>query len=248
MSSTQTIPEAPRTPTQSEVIRAALDSWARGLHVALPGRVESYDAAEQKADIKPMVKDLTPTRTGRELLEIIPVIPNVPIVFPRAGGYFLTMPVRAGDFVLLVVCERSIDVWISSDGGEKNPDDFRTHNLSDAVAIPGLYPFSQSIGESGIDVNGVLGREGGPTVHLKPDGSVHLSQENASDFVALSDLVKTEIEKVVAYVDSVKSVFAVGVPAAGDGGAAIQTSQITASQAISPPTIAAPAASKVKAT
>lgn len=204
---TQTIPEAPRSPTLAEVVRAAIDSRLRETHVALPGRVEKYDAAEQKADIKPMVQDLVPTREGTELVESLPVIPNVPVAFPRGGGYFMTFPLQQGDFVLLVFNERSIDTWASGDGAEKNPDDFRTHNLTDAVAIPGFYPFSQAVGEGGIDANMVLGKDGGSTVHIKDDGEIHLGKEDPTEFIALAQKVLDELNDVKADFVALNAVF-----------------------------------------
>lgn len=201
---TQTIPEAPRTPTLPEVIRFAIDARLRDVHVALPGRVESYDAEEQKADVKPMVRDLVPTRNGEEVEETLPIIPNVPVMFPRGGTYFITFPLAVGDFVLLVFNERSIDNWASGNGAEKNPDDFRTHNLTDAVAIPGFYPFSQAIGESSIDSNMVLGKDGGSTVHIKDDGEIHLGKENPSEFVALAQKVLNNLTSLQTWLDQHK--------------------------------------------
>lgn len=207
MSSSQPLPESPRTPTLAEVIRAAMDHRLRQVHVALPGRVESYNAEEQRADVQPMIQELTPTRAGGELLESLPVIPSVPVAFPRGGGYFLTFPIKAGDFVTLVFAERSIDTWVAGDGAEKNPDDFRTHDLSDAIAIPGFYPFGQSVGESAIDADLVMGKDGGSTIHIKDNGEIHLAAENADQFVALAQKVLDELNQVKADLDAVKTTF-----------------------------------------
>jgi len=247
MSSTQTLPEAPRTPTLSEVIRAAIDSRLRDVHVALPGRIESYDASEQKADVKPMVGELLPTRAGREIEESLPVIPNVPLVFPRGGGFYLTLPMRPGDFVLLVVNERSIDTWISGDGDEKSPDDFRTHNLSDAVALAGLYPLRAALDEVSVGDNLVIGREGGSSIHLRPDDEIHLGGDDASDYVALAELVRTEVQKAIDYTTAVKGVFNTLTVGASDGGAANAGAKKSAAELVVTPTIEAPASSKVKA-
>ncbi len=247
-----------RDPTLAEVIRNAMDARLRGVRIALPGEVISYDANEQKADIKPLIKDLVPTREGKELLETLPVIPNVPVIWQRAGGFLLTMPLAKGDKVLLLANDRSIDNWVSGDGREQNPDDFRTHSLSDCVAYPGFYPFSAALGDTDHKDHMVLGREGGTAqVHIKAD-EVSLYEENAADFVALAQKVldelqtqQTNIQSVLTFAQSLKSVFSVGVPVPTDGGAAILTAQITASNLITPPTLTAPssvAAAKVKAT
>lgn len=206
MSSGQTIPEAPRTPTDAEVIKAGMDRRLRDVHVALAGRVESYDSDKQRADIQPLIQELLPLRDGGEKLETIPEIPNVPIIFPRAGGFFITFPIQKGDFVQLIVNERSLDRWLASqDGRITNPDDFRTHNLSDAVAIPGLYPFDLSITEGGISDNMVMGQEGGSTIHIKPNGEIHAGSENATDFVGLAQKMLDELNQVKADLNAQKA-------------------------------------------
>ncbi len=246
---TQTIPEAPRSPTLAEVVQLALESRLRSVHVALPGRIEKYDATQQKADVKPMVSDLSPTRDGEEVEESLPIIPNVPVVFPRGGGYFVTMPLAPGDFVLLVFNERSIDTWASGDGAEKNPDDFRTHNLTDAVAIPGFYPFSQSVGEASIDTNMVMGKDSGSTIHIKDDGEIHLGSENPSEFIALAQKVLDELNSVKTDLDGFKTAYdshihnTTATVSTGSPGVIAPT----ASSAPTPHTPASVASSKVKA-
>ena len=41
----------------------------------------------------------------------IPVLLDVPIVIPRAGGYCLTMPIKQGDECLVVFGDMCIDGW-----------------------------------------------------------------------------------------------------------------------------------------
>jgi hypothetical protein len=123
--------------TLSELLRAATEAGQANLHTALPGRVESYDHTEQRASVKPLIKKAY--RDGAE--QSMPVIDRVPVVFPRSGGASLTFPVKPGDGVLLVFSERAMERW-KSRGGEQTPGDPRKHDLTDAIAIPGLNPFS----------------------------------------------------------------------------------------------------------
>lgn len=161
----------------------------------MPGRVESYDVATQKADVKPLLMRGVLTGDGEDVVQSLPVIPGVPIVFPRAGGFYVSFPVEPGDHVLLVFCERSIDKWATSEaGGDTDPIDLRTHALADAVAIPGCYPFQKSVQAHATDM--VLGKDGSAKVHLKPSGEVHLGVENPPEFVALAAKVLTELTKL----------------------------------------------------
>lgn len=162
---------ASRSPEPQEVLRAALEYALGEVHTALPGRVEAYDPATQKADIKPLLQRLVATEEGDELLEELPVLPQVPVMFPRTQGAFITFPVAAGDHVLLVFNERSIDNFIAGDGEDTDPDEYRTHDLSDAVAFLGFYPDSKAIAEADNDTERLTAGtvEGGMRLHIAAD-------------------------------------------------------------------------------
>ena len=164
-----------RTPTLEEVLRAAVRDGLGTVHTAMPGRVESYDAATQKADVQPLVMNVVLADEGGAFAETLPVLTDVPVVFPRGGGFFLTLPLAPGDHVLLVFCERSIDKFTAGDGGVTDPIDARRHNLSDAVALPGFYPFRQPVADaSAADM--VLGEdEDGVQLALTADGKVRVT-------------------------------------------------------------------------
>jgi len=116
----------------------------RSINICLPGRILSYDAGSQKASIQPVLG--RKLRDGRE--EKMPVLNDVPVVWPRSGGAHITLPVSNGDGCLIIFCDRSLDEWKSEGGDEVFPDDPRAHDLSDAVAIMGFGPFN-SLGGSG---------------------------------------------------------------------------------------------------
>ena len=185
-----------RTPDLAEVLRVAMDNRLSDLHVALPGRVEKYDLAQQSADIKPLIKRAFQTADGTEVLEELPVISQVPIVFPRAGGFFISLPIKKGDLVTLLFCERSIDKYTKGTGKDTDPVDLRQHELIDAVAFPGFYPFSEAIAEaSGSDM--VVGHDGGMQMTIDDAGAMALAAVGAAtQAVALATKVQTELGNV----------------------------------------------------
>lgn len=146
----------------------------------MPGRVEKYDAARQVADVKPLIQRRITTAEGGEIVESLPVIPDVPVVFPRAGGFFISLPIAVGDRVLLVFNDKSIDKFVTGEGEDTDPVDVRNQALSDAVALPGFHPFGEALtGVSTSDI--VIGKEG-----------------ESQDFVALAAKVLTELQNVAA--------------------------------------------------
>lgn len=154
-----------RNPTLAALLNRALDTRLGELRVSVPARVERYDATKQLVDVKPLVKDpVSDVDTGDISYVSVPVIVNVPVAFPGAGGFRITFPISLGDTVLLVFSDRSLDKWLDQ-GGEVSPDDSRVHNLSDAVAYPGIRPFNAPwTGAS--TTNATVGKDGGPQIHL----------------------------------------------------------------------------------
>ena len=141
----------------------------RSMWTALPGRVQSFDPVKQAADIEPLVHDTWEAEDGTNQTGPLPVIPSVPVCFPGSGGWRVTFPVAKGDTGLLVFCSRSIDRWLS-EGGSVDPQDDRTHDLSDAVFVPGLTDFAHPIDPFKND-RMTIGKVGGTQIHLKPSGT-----------------------------------------------------------------------------
>lgn len=134
--------------TITDALRQAIQFQLYDVHTALPGVIVSYDYTKQKAEIQPALKKSYLDGTTLDL----PILSNVPVIFPKAGGASLTFPVVQGDTCLLLFIERSTDLW-KSVGGNVAPNDPRKFDLSDAVAIMGLFPFTEnSLAENNSDV------------------------------------------------------------------------------------------------
>ena len=113
-----------------DVVGTGVDTALKGLHTCLPGQVISFTPATQLADIQPTIK----IKQDGELKNMA-VLSEVPVRFPKSGVFSLSFPLAAGDEVLLIFAERSLDTWLTY-GGIQNPFDVRKHDLSDAIAIP----------------------------------------------------------------------------------------------------------------
>lgn len=176
-----------RSPTAAEVIRGAFESMRREMYVALPGSVQDYNPTKQTASIKPLIQRNMPTSDGGELLEALPVIPDVPIVFMRTQTAFVTMPVKPGDHVLLVFNMYSIDAFMAGDGSDTQPGDFRMHDISDPVALLGFYPNAKALANVDPE-NIIVGFDGGIEVAIGKD-KMWLGSRTASDALALASKV-----------------------------------------------------------
>lgn len=191
-------------PSLAGVIRAALRAAAADLRVALPARVERVNLAQGRLDAKPLLKDLVEAGAQARALAL-PVITNVPIVWPGAGGFRLTFPLAPGDTVLLVFSDRALDGWLER-GGEVDPEDPRQHALSDAVAIPGLRPFSDPWTGAASD-GATMGRDGGLQVKVAADA---IELGGADEPAALATTLKGHLDQLKVWLDALVLPTAVG--------------------------------------
>lgn len=105
------------------------------------------------------------------VLEYKPIV-NVPLIYPRTRQAIFRLPkLQKGDSVLIVFSQKALDSWLSSsDGGKVTPDDPRRFDITDAIAIPGLYPFQVEDPVPESDENLEI-KFGDSFFVLKPDGA-----------------------------------------------------------------------------
>lgn len=171
----------PITPNQEDVIRAWIEKYLQDdVHTSFPGRIQSYDAAKQTADIQPLIRHAVKQADDSFEYEELPVLPCVPVIFPRVGEWFIGFRISEGDTVLVVCCESAIGHWRVGDGAIQFPGDIRRHHLSHAVAIPGLFVRDRALvhapAEDGPGI--VLGRDSddGMRVSFKDDDSLEVTK------------------------------------------------------------------------
>jgi hypothetical protein len=133
-------------------MRLFFQAMIGGVHTAFPGMVQSYDPATMRAEIQPCLMrkyynlpDATP----------LPTLLEVPVLFMSTGSIHIIAPPDVGSYVLIVCSERSLDSWLTS-GGVVDPVNPRKFDLSDAVAIPGLFPLSNAAAVAPSVAAGVL--------------------------------------------------------------------------------------------
>lgn len=120
---------------------SALDSFGASLafqtHVSLPCVVQRFDPYKQVVDVQPLIREKLLNPENVISYEQYPLLVNVPVVYPRAGGFSITFPISAGDECLVVFSDLAIDNWWLN-GNVQNPVEQRRHDLSDGIAIFGL--------------------------------------------------------------------------------------------------------------
>lgn len=130
----------------SQLIGKGSDKLSEGLYTAIPATVVSvvdgFRGMLINAKPKLLIKNGDGTTAERQ------TILNVPVQMPATRRSAITMPVAAGDDVLLIFSMEGIDSWkrhFSTSPIE--PLDYRRHSMRDAYAITGVFPISGSVNQ-----------------------------------------------------------------------------------------------------
>lgn len=122
--------------TFSDSVDFILEQFKKGMNTSLPAIVQSYDSSTKRTTVLPAIKRLFTDGTSQSL----PILVDVPIIFPSAGGFTITMPISKGDTVLLMFTQRGITNF-----KQQFTESMPTNSLMaihDAVAIVGFGALS----------------------------------------------------------------------------------------------------------
>lgn len=86
----------------AKTFKSERDTTKNQIRVALLGIVQSFDPGAVTAVVLPAIRSVEIDNDGNRVTKNIPLLVDVPVVFPRGSGYTLTFPVKAGDECLVV--------------------------------------------------------------------------------------------------------------------------------------------------
>lgn len=168
-----------RSPDLSKTIRDLIKSELANVWTSMPCIVESYDPEAVTVTVIPAIRIPVRMKDGSiETVEIDP-IPDVPVMFPCAGGFTITHPIRKGDECLVSFASRNIDLWWQS-GDVQDPFDMRKHDLSDGFAF--FKPQSQTKKINNISTENLEIRTDNNTakIQITPGGEINFIGQKAT--------------------------------------------------------------------
>lgn len=174
-----------------EGVLAALDGRQSELWTALPGIIRKINLAAMTVEVEPTIQI---RRRGSWLNSSswikIPMLVDVPIVYPGGGGFTLTFPIKPGDEALVIFASRCIDSWWQL-GGVQVQAELRMHSLSDGFAIVGPRSQPRVISPSA-DANAVELRSDDQSsrVRIEPSGKIRVESADADVEVEASGAIK----------------------------------------------------------
>ncbi len=127
----------------SDILTTSWNSQAVKQYTALPCVVLNVhdNGNNSMVDVQPSINTYYKDGTNEEH----PSILGVPVQYPASSTSAFTFPINVGDTVLCVFSQRGMDNFKSGDGNPTPPTDYRKFDKRDAVAIPGLFPFSKAV-------------------------------------------------------------------------------------------------------
>ncbi len=175
-------------PTEAELLLAAIRRQLERVHTCFPAKVKSYVAATGKAVLEPCVQPDD---------EAWPDLLDVPVVWPRGGGYILHLPLTAGDWVWVHCAESDFSAWAATGSKAETASD-RRHGLN-CFAVPGAFPDSAPPGVP-VAASGAFIGKGSVGLHWAASALEVGAVPNTGGNVARADLIASALTPLSATV------------------------------------------------
>lgn len=153
---------------EQQAMKVLSDTIFSMLRVSMPGIIQSFDPIACTCTVQPAISGQVADEAGEFKSAPLPLLVDVPVVFPRGGGCTITFPVKAGDECLVVFSDRCIDFWWQN-GGVQEPVDPRQHDLSDAFAFIGPQSQAEVIGNISTSTLQMRTDDGAAYIELDPN-------------------------------------------------------------------------------
>lgn len=176
---------ADRLDNKAEVLRKSFDNFDFDLRCAAPGVIQSFDAEKQTVTVKLAITERlvmdNPTfvmENNRSNMgtEEIPLLVDVPIVVPRAGGFCISLPIKAGDECLVIFADTCIDSWwanscedTSGNFVAQDQANLRRHDLSDGFAVLGTWSQPKKLENYSEDSLQIFSEDGTTLIDVSDD-------------------------------------------------------------------------------
>ena len=226
----------PSLATLAENIKQGVSNRIKELHTSMPGIVQSFDAEKQTASVQPAIRRVFITREGTDEILApadLPILINVPVQFPRGGGFSLTFPVKKGDECLLVFAERSIDSWHKF-GGVRDPSARRFHSLSDATAFVGISSLPNKVPNYDSNNTQLKKDDGTAVISVNNDSSIDVTADSNINVTSGANIKADATGNIDAIAGADISLQCVNLSATATGTAEVTA---TASATVTAPTI-----------
>ena len=112
-------------------LQFAFNKMLQSVNGMLPAQIISYDRATNRAEVQILITILT--TNGSQVPR--PTVASVPVLLMGGGNYFLSFPLKVGDYGWIFASDRDISLFLQS-YSQSPPNTVRVKNFSDGLFIP----------------------------------------------------------------------------------------------------------------
>lgn len=200
-------------PSIDESFDEIFKSYQSELKTGIPAIATEVDLNQQWVTVQPLFNRTFLDDDDNEVQKNYSVIHNVPLKFPRWGGFVITFPVKVGDMVWLNFAERSLDTFKDSSGSEiVDPKINRMHDINDAVAMFGFSTRKNKINNYHTQDLVLRSESGDVEIHLTPSKEVQIKADkvrlgslSANIEVAKGDKSESNFNKIGTWISAVNT-------------------------------------------
>lgn len=155
-------------------LKQMIKDMNRGIHTCIPGKITNVNSSDNTIDIQPAGKYKKPDGTYIDY----PELKGVPIVQMQGSGQKATIqfPIKKDDGVMVFFSEQQLDQWRD---GEDPKTDLR-HDLTSAIAIPGLCPDPNNVHTDSCDNDAIIIQYGDDTKITANEDTVEIKQKDTT--------------------------------------------------------------------
>lgn len=153
------------------------------LRCCIPGVIQQYDHKTNTASIQPAIREEIVNEDNTVQYINLPILVNVPIIFPSCSIGSIKMLLKQGDECLVLFSDLSIDnFWKYAN--VQNPIEVRRHDLSDGIAIPCVLsqPNTKPFNGTGMEIT-----SGAAKISITNDG-IKFSDQNGT--ITLEQIIR----------------------------------------------------------
>jgi hypothetical protein len=181
-------------PEMYDVLNRFINAQLSSVFTALPGEIISFDGNKKICSVQPLIKK----KYKNGDVVNLPLLDEVPVLYPQTSKCIISFPLTKGDQVLLIFAQRSLDEWKNKQGIVENADN-RKFDINDAIAIPGLY--SKNTGLE-VDLEALLIQNATLKLKIFEDGKLQIENSSSELINAINNLC-TELKNFAQEVSNI---------------------------------------------
>jgi len=117
-----------------ELLNDFFDRRSRDIIIGCIGKIERHNLSTMRADVKPLIKY---TASGETVVRDFAIIPQIPVMFLYAGGYYIRPEYKRGDLVWVTFATFAINQGLAGKSDDANGSVFSRES---AAVVSGLAP------------------------------------------------------------------------------------------------------------